>query len=214
MPRELRNILRPLAQRRHGNRKDVQAIEQVLPKAPRFDLGDEVTVAGADETHIDLDGFARADRLDFVLLNGAQELHLRGNGQLADLVEKERPARSLDEFSRMAFGRAGESAFLMTEQQRLHQIVGNGTAIDRNEWRCPPLAGPVNRARNQLLADAGLALDQDRNGRVGGLLGHAQHRVHAGALGDDVLEAERARAAPFDARKLAFERARCQCVAQ
>ena len=76
------------------------------------------------------------------------------------------------------------------------------------------LAGAVDGARDQLLADAGLALDQHRNGRRRGLLGGAQHAVHAGAAGDDVLEGERAGAAALDAVEFAFERARGERVAQ
>ena len=48
----------------------------------------------------------------------------------------------------------------------------------------------------------------------GGLLGGAQHGLHARAAGDDVLEGERAGAAALDAVELAFERARRERVAQ
>ena len=77
-----------------------------------------------------------------------------------------------------------------------------------------PLAGAMNGARDQLLADTGLALDQHRNGGARGLLGGADDRVHARAAGDDVAECQRAGAAALEAVELAGERARRQRVAQ
>ena len=123
----------PLAQRRHRNRKHVQAVEQIFAETSGFHIGDQVAVGGGDEAHIDLDRLACADRLDLVFLDGAQQLHLRRRRQLANLVEKQRAAASFDEFSDMAFGRAGEGALLVTEQDRLDQVVGNGAAVDRDE---------------------------------------------------------------------------------
>src|SRR5271165_600524 len=112
---ELGNILRPLTQGWHGNRKNVQTIKQILAKAPCFDVSDEITVGGGDKTDIDGNRLARANRLDFLLLNCTQKLYLCGSRQLADLVEEQRPARGLDEFSQVALRRAGERPFLMTE---------------------------------------------------------------------------------------------------
>ena len=86
----------------------------------------------------------------------------------------------------MAFGGAGKGALLMAEQDRLHEIVGNGAAIDGNERLRFPFAAAVNGARKQFLADAGFALDQhrDRGGRS--FLRDAQHAGHGFAAGDDI----------------------------
>ena len=59
------------------------------------------------------------------------------------------------------------------------EIVGDRAAVDRDEGLRAPLAGAVDGARDQFLADAGLAFDQHRDGRGGGLLGGAQHGLHA-----------------------------------
>src|SRR5712672_2288086 len=114
----------------------------------------------------------------------------------------------------MAIGRAGEGALLVPEQDRLDKVVGYGATIDRDEWLCPPVAGAVNGACDQLLADTRLALDQYRNGGADGFLGGADDRVHAGAARDDVAKRERARAAALDAVELARERACRKRVAQ
>ena len=103
------------------------------------------------------------------------------------------PPDGLDEFAGVLLGRAGEGALLVAEQDRLHEIVGDGAAIDRDERLGAPLALAVDGARDQFLADAGFALDQHRDGGGRGLLGGAQHALHARAAGDDVLEASACR---------------------
>ena len=85
------------------------------------------------------------------------------------------PPDGFDELAGMPLGRAGERALLVAEQDRFHEIVRDRAAIDRDERLRPALAGAVDGARDQLLADAGLALDQHRNGGGRGLLGGAQH---------------------------------------
>ncbi len=77
-----------------------------------------------------------------------------------------------------------------------------------------PIAGAVNGARDQLLADARLALDQHRNGGAGGFLGGADDCMHARATRDDVAKRERACAAALDAIELARERAGGERIAQ
>src|SRR5215471_17181716 len=195
MPDQFGDILRPLGEGRDADREYVQPIEQILAEAAGFHIGDEVAVGRGDDPHVDLYRLARADRLDLVFLDRAQQLHLRGGRKLANFVEEQRAAGCFHELARVALGRAGEGALLVAEQDRLDEIVGNGPAIDRDERLRAPLAGAMDGARDQLLADTGLAFDQHRNDRARGLLGGADHGVHARAAGDDVAKRERARAA-------------------
>ena len=51
-------------------------------------------------------GLAAADRIDLALLDRAQQLHLRVQRQLADLVEEQRAAMGLHELADMPLGRA------------------------------------------------------------------------------------------------------------
>src|SRR5439155_9815170 len=89
--------------------------------------------------------------------------------KLADLVEKQRSARSILESADPAFGRAGERAGLVPEQLRLEQVRGDRTAVDDDKLRASARARIVQRLGDALLAGAGLALDQHR--RIG--RGHA-----------------------------------------
>src|ERR1700737_5647024 len=116
MPCELRNVLASLAQRRHCDRKNVQPVEQILAKTSRLHVGNQVSIGWRDETHVALDGFARPDRLDFILLDGAQQFHLRSRRQLANFIEEKGSARRLGELSDVPIRRAGEGTLLVTEQ--------------------------------------------------------------------------------------------------
>ena len=62
--------------------------------------------------------------------------------------------------------RAGKGPLLVAEKLALDQVLGNGGAVDFNKGRIGPGALPVKRARNQFLACAAFALDQDRRLRA------------------------------------------------
>ena len=107
-----------------------------------------------------------------------------------------------------------KAPFSWPNRIELHEIVGNGAAIDGDEWLCAPLAGAVDGARDQFLADPGAAFDQHGDGRADRLLGLAEHRLHACTAGDDVIEGQRAGAAALDALDLAFQRLGRERIAQ
>ncbi len=67
----------------------------------------------------------------------------------------------LFEFAGVALGRAGERAFFVAEQFAFDQLGGNGGAIERDEWAAGAVAFFVQRARHQLFAGAGFAVDAD-----------------------------------------------------
>src|SRR5262249_12759087 len=130
-----------------------------------------------------------ADAADRPLLQGAQELGLKRGRELADLVEEAGAAGRGLEQAAARRERAGERAALVAEQLRLEQRLGQRGVVDDHEGPRGPRAGAVNRARDQLLAGPGLALDQD--GRVERR--HARDELvdldHLVRLADQALEA-------------------------
>ena len=50
------DVLAPLAQRRDADLDGVEAVEQVLAKAPGGHLGGEVGIGGGEDAHLDLPG--------------------------------------------------------------------------------------------------------------------------------------------------------------
>jgi len=118
-----RNVLSPIAQRRHMDRHHAQPEEEVLAE---FALGDhprEVAIGGGHQPHVHLDGGIAADALEGALLaEHAQELHLRGAVDLADFIEEKRAAIRLLEAADAPLGRPGERPFFVPEQFALQEL--------------------------------------------------------------------------------------------
>ena len=60
----------------------------------------------------------------------------------------------------------GEAALLVAEQDRLDQIDRQGPAVDRHERLARPIRRPVQRTRDDFLADPAFARDQDGDRRL------------------------------------------------
>ena len=87
-------------------------------------------------------------------------------------------------------------------------------AIDRDEGLRAARARAVDRARDQLLAGAGFAFDQHRDGGGRRFLGRAQHRPHGGRAGDHVGDGERAVVPALEPLHFAGQRRGGERVAQ
>src|SRR5712675_2470537 len=102
-----------------------------------------------------------ADALDLPFLQHAQQRDLRLGGQLADFVEEDRPAIGRLEPSEPALQRAGERAFLVSEQLGRYERRRNGRAVHANERSARAARALVKGARDQLFAGSGLAENED-----------------------------------------------------
>ncbi len=85
---------------------------------------------------------------------------------------------------------AGERAFLVAEQLRLEQRLGERRARHGDEGRGLARALGMDGAREQFLAGAALAEDQDRGLAARGAPGQIEHPVHRRVLADHVAEVE------------------------
>ena len=85
--------------------------------------------------------------------------------------------------------RAGEGALLVPEDLALEQRLGNRRAVHRHERERRARTQLVDGLRDELLAGARLAPDENRGGGRRGLLDHAIHRPDARAVADDPAEA-------------------------
>ena len=82
--------------------------------------------------------------------------------QVGDLVQEQRAAiRGLEEAVAVGFG-AGERTFAVAEEFALHQVFRDRAAIHRDERLFAARAVQVDRAGRELLAAAGLAVDEHR----------------------------------------------------
>ena len=83
------NVLDAFAKRRHDDRDHVQAIEQIVLEPALVDELTEVAVGRRDHANVHVLGAFRAERLDFALLQDAQQLGLQADAHRPDLVEKD-----------------------------------------------------------------------------------------------------------------------------
>jgi hypothetical protein len=183
-----RHVLAPLAQRRQVHGDDVDAEVEVLAEAPGLHLFVEVLVRRAHQAHVDPDRFAAAYRLDLAVLQRAQQLGLHLRPHVADLVEEHRAAVRGLEQAALRRHRAREGAARVAEQLDSSsdsvsavQLTGTNGAPGARRMR-------VDRARHQLLAGAGFALDQHRRRRARDARHQLVHLEHHRALAHDVLQ--------------------------
>src|SRR5581483_6106722 len=86
---ERRDILLAVAKRRDFKRKHTEAVVEVPAEAAAFDFLTQVAIGGGDYPGIDAAGRVLADAFEFALLEDAEQLGLKGDGDFADLVEEQ-----------------------------------------------------------------------------------------------------------------------------
>ena len=121
---------------------------------------------------------AAAQPLHLALLEDAQELRLRHQRQVADLVEEQGPAVGQFDPSEPPLVRAGEGALLVAEDLGLEQRIGNGRTADGLERPRLPAAQIVDGAGGHFLAGAGGPEDQYRDVGLGGCADRLEHQEH------------------------------------
>jgi hypothetical protein len=155
------DVLEPAAE---GGELDAElgdAKEEVAPERPLVDLADEVTPRRGDDAHVDGLVGVRADALYALLGERAEKLRLDVDGELAELVEEDGAAVGLDERRDPPVDGPGEAPTLMTKEGALGEGCRNGAAIDDDERFVRAGACLVDGLRDELLAGARLARDEN-----------------------------------------------------
>ena len=213
MTRQFEHVGAPLPERRHRDRKHVEAVIEVFAELPVARALGQIAIGRGDDAHIDLHRTLGADGIDFAFLQRAQELHLHVETQFADFVEEQRAAVGFQEFAEMFVGGAGERTFLVTEEDRFDEIFRDGAAIDGDKGFAGTLRRTLDRACDEFFADAGFAFDQDRDIRLCRALPQADHLTHFGAFADEIVEDQPVFDFLLQARHFAGQRADLQRVA-
>jgi len=94
----------------------------------------------------------------------------------------------------------------MSEQNALDEVLGDRAAVDGHERLAGALALALDGARDQLLADARLTLDQHGDVGGGGALAERDDALHRLAANDEIVEGQRPLDLLLDAADLARER--------
>ena len=155
-----RDVVLALAQRRHVDRDDVEAVVEVLAELPVGDHLRQVAVGRRDDADVGAQRAGAAEALELVLLQDAQDLRLRVGAHVADFVEEQRAAVGLLEAADALLVGAGERALLVSEQLGLEQVLLQRRAVDLDEVARRAQRVVVDGAGDQLLAGARFAADE------------------------------------------------------
>src|SRR5438093_8640863 len=167
-----------LPEGRQGDPEFVQTVIDILaePASPHFPL--ERDIGGGDDPCGHSHRPLAAERLDLSFLQCTQELRLRGEGKVDNLIEKKASALCQLELPLLALMCPRERALLVTEELRLDQGVRDRAAVDRDKRLLASSTQLMNRASDELLAGAGLALDEHSQRGLGHLLDLLDDLLH------------------------------------
>src|SRR5690606_22531132 len=207
---EERDIAQALAQGRDAQDVHVESVVEILAKPLCVDVRFQVAVGRRYDPCLDRDRSLAAEACDLARLECTEQLGLRGEGELADLVEEDRAAAR--QLERAAAGAVctGERPLFVAEQLALDERFRQCSAVECDERRLWLAAEPVEVARYELLAGAALTEHEDgaRDRReAADVVVQASHRA---ALADQWALALDARPQPPD---LALEAAALQGIA-
>ena len=158
---EQRDVLAPLAQRRQIDPQHVQPVDTdrrgTLPSSTSSRSGRFVAATTRTSTLI---GCAPPTRVNSRSSSTRSSFTCVRRRDLADLVEEQRPRVGELEAPEPPLGRAGERALLVAEQLALEQRLRQRADVHGDERLVAPRAERADRARDELLAGAALALDR------------------------------------------------------
>ena len=208
---EGREVFDALAERRyvHGHHGEPEV--EVLPEAPAVHFPMEVAVGGGDDAHVDLSRPRLAHPPDGARLDGPQELRLELERQLADLVEEHGPAVGRFEGADALAIRAREGAAYVPEELALDEVRRDRAAIDDDERLVGPRTALEDLRRDDLLAGATFALDEDVDVARRDLLEKREELPHGNAgPGEKRAEPSRADSTSWRRRRTSPARARAR----
>ena len=141
----------------------IDPVKKVFTERAGRDHFRQVTVRRANQPDIDRHRRIAAHARHGTALDDRQQFGLQMVRQVADLVEKERPAvGKFKHAGRAVFLAAGECAGLVAEQLAFHERCGNGGAVDGQERFGTSPARIVYAPGHHFLACTAFARDQNR----------------------------------------------------
>jgi hypothetical protein len=177
---QLGDVGLPAAQRRDVDFDAAQPVVEIGTEYPAGDERLERLVRRRDDARVDAAVAVAADPLDREILQRPQELGLRRQRQVGDLVEEERSPFGMLELAPASAHPRGRALF-DPEELCLEQRLDHRRAVDGDEGAVPAAAQLVELPRHELLAGARLAFDEDREVGLRDTLDTiAQHLHHRG----------------------------------
>src|SRR5690349_10123074 len=151
---------------------------EILAEDAALDALLEILVGGSDHAHVDLDRRLPAHAIELAFGQHAQQSRLQRRRHIADFVEEQRAEVGLLEAAAALRIRARERTLLVTEQLGLEQLGRNRRRVQGDERFRLARAVFMQRARDELLAGAGLAGDQHGYARARQAADGAEYLLH------------------------------------
>ena len=130
-------------------------------------------------------GFVPPHPQEGVLVQCFQQLDLHGQGKFADLVKKDRTAVGRFQQACLALGiGAAEGPAFVAEKLTLHELLGDGTAVDGNERPALPGRKTMDDGRQHALAHSRFSLQEDGAVRLADLDSPVDHATYGRAADD------------------------------
>jgi hypothetical protein len=158
-------IVPPLAQRWHRNRKNVQTIVQIFSEFAFIYHPSQIVVCCRDQPHVGPDRMRTSQAFELMFLQDPKKLGLQLGWDIADLIEKEGASVGQFESARPLGDCAREGATLVAEQLAFEQTKRNSGAIHLDEGVMTAVTHVVNRLCYAAFAGSGFT--QDQHSRVG-----------------------------------------------
>lgn len=155
-----------LGARREGreiDRDHREPVVEVLAEALVGDGGREIDVRGRDHAHVGLLLCRAPEPIEGLRLQEGQELRLRRERELSDLVEEDGPARRGDDLAVDAPIRGGVRSPLRPEELALDERLRQRSAVDLDEGLERAWPVQVDRSRERGLPRTGGPAQEDRH---------------------------------------------------
>src|SRR4029079_18248966 len=162
MTRQERNVFGPLAQGRNLDRHHIETEEQVFSKFIPLHFLRQLLIRRGDETRANFFHLHATDRPHLAFFQHAQQLGLKRQRQIADLIKKQGPAGPPLDETELVANCTGDCTAHMPEQFALNRAFGKGGAVHHLKRSAPLSAQVVDRPRNEFLAGTGFSNDQRR----------------------------------------------------
>ena len=195
LPQEVRgqqrNVFAAIAQRRQADLDGVQAEEQILAEAALGDFGVEVGIGRGEDADVHAARLRGADALELAGLERAQQLGLQVLRDVGDLVEEQRAAVGHFEAADAVALGVGERALDVAEQLAFEDALGQAAGVHRDQRTRGAQRDGVQRLRDQSLAGAVFAGDEDVGVGRADARDHVEHRAHGRRFARSVAESAR-----------------------
>ena len=155
---EFQDVAAAFSKRGDVDGQDTQAVVQLGTESGGIGQG---TVGCGHQADIDGERPVPTDGLEGAFLQDAQQAGLPLPGQVADLVQEQRPAAGEFELA-LAGLHSGGGPLFDAEEFRLEQRRNQRRATDRQKRSMRPATVPMDRPGDQLLARAALSENQHR----------------------------------------------------